>query len=422
MVTIIIKHIDFAYYNETSLSNLGVNMADTNRDFAESFLDVTDRNQVTNTKWEKYAGQDILPMWVADMDFPSPTPIITAIKARAEHGIFGYQDEPQPALVDAVLQYIYKHYDWKVEPEWLVWSQGMVPMLNATSRAIIGDGGKSMTLTPVYYHLFKGPDNWVQAPEDSIRVSLRYTPEKTEPWDINWDALEAAVTADTKLFMLCNPHNPVGIAYNKETLTKLTEFCLRHNLILCSDEIHCQLLLNNQQHIPIASLSKEIANQSITLMAPSKTYNIPGLGCTFAIIPNPELRAKIEAARAGILPVGNIMGFIAAEAAYRDCDKWLEDLIGVINSNYQTLHRTLQPYTKVKLNPLSATYLAWLDVTDLHLNNTADFFESFGLGLSPGDAFLPPKGYDFVRINLGCQPSQLEEACRRFTKALDSVL
>jgi len=254
------------------------------------FDTIIDRRQSDSIKWSKYAGRDILPLWVADMDFAAPPAVLEALHRRVEHGVLGYA-APTPSLVEAVLNYLDAHYGWKVEAEWLVWLSGVVSGLNLACRVV--DGGV-ITATPVY-------PPFLSAPRLSGR-ELTSVPLKLADgcWRMDLDAMQAALKTDTRLWLLCHPHNPVGRAWSDEELREFAGFCKRNDLIVCSDEIHCDLILDaGRRHRPLACLNEDIARRSITLMAPSKTFNIPGLACAFAVIPDAALRRRVTGAARG---------------------------------------------------------------------------------------------------------------------------
>ena len=367
-------------------------------------------------KWQKYAGRDILPLWVADMDFQSPPALIEALHRRVDHGIFGYA-RPVKSTVDAVVEALEARYGWPIDPAWIVWLPGLVVGLNVTAQAFAEPGDEVLTLSPVY-------PPFMTAPKNSARISVPVPFVLSGgAWTIDWDALERAVTPRTKLFYLCNPHNPLARVWRRDELVRLGEFCVRHNLILCSDEIHCDLILDpTLPHIPTSLLSSEIAARTITLMAPSKTYNVPGLGTSFAIIPDTMRRARFVRATAGIVAEVTCLGFAACESAYRDCEPWRLALLACLRRNRDYLldfvAREL-PGICIEA-PIEATYLAWLNVSALGLADPAGHFEQHGVGLSDGAYFGSPKGRH-VRINLGCPPATLAEALRRIKTALPST-
>ena len=239
-----------------------------------NFDQYIERRNTNSAKWEKY-GNDVLPMWVADMDFASPEPLIQALRDRAEHGVFGYGQAPKE-LSEVICQRMVQRYNWQVTPEQIVFLPGLVSGLNALCRAIGEPGDGVLVQTPVYFPFLSAPANQDRTLQ-TAELSL-ITNGQTIDYEIDFDVFESAVDPRTRLFILCNPHNPIGRGYTRQEQTRMAEICIEHNLVICSDEIHCDLLLNGAQHLPLAALSPEIADRTITLIAPSKTYNIPGLG------------------------------------------------------------------------------------------------------------------------------------------------
>ena len=373
-----------------------------------------DRRNTDSIKWSKYAGRDILPLWVADMDFAAPPAVLDALQQRIAHGVFGYGGA-WPSLTESVLTHLETEYGWSIEPEWIVWLPGLVSGLNIACRAV---DGEVLTATPIY-------PPFLSAPHFSGRRLNRAELACTDG-DWHWDkiALKNALTAATRLFLLCHPHNPVGRCWSREELLDLASFAEENDLIVCSDEIHCGLILDaDKRHIPFASLSPEAAKRSITLMAPSKTYNIPGLGCAFAVIPDAGLRRRFQQAMNGIVPHVNVLGLAACEAAYRDCTEWHRELLAYLAGNRDRLTAATQgdflrgavnAGKRVKMSHVEATYLAWIDVRQLGLVHPAAHFEAHGLGLSDGADFGAP---GWLRLNFGCPRSTLEEALKRFSKA-----
>ncbi len=372
-----------------------------------------ERRGTDSQKWQKYAGRDVLPLWVADMDFKSAPAIIEALHARVEHGIFGYA-RPVQATTDAVVTAMKQRYGWEIDPAWIVWLPGLVVGLNVVAQAFAQPGEEVLTLAPVY-------PPFMSAPKNSARssVSVPWTHDGSG-WAIDWEALERAVTPRTKLFYLCNPHNPLARVWRRAELVRLAEFCERHNLVLCSDEIHCDLILDPAlPHIPTSLLSPEIAARTITLMAPSKTYNVPGLGTSLAIIPDAMRRARFLRATAGIVAEVTCLGFTACEAAYRDSEPWRQALLAYLRGNRDYLLDAIArelPGVRVEA-PVEATYLLWLNVTALGLENPTAHFEKHGVGLSDGAMFGAAKG-SHVRLNFGCPRATLVEAMRRMKAAL----
>lgn len=374
-----------------------------------------DRRGTDSQKWQKYAGRDVLPLWVADMDFESPPAIVAALQERVRHGIFGYA-RPVKATVDAVVAAMEERYGWKIEPAWIVWLPGLVVGLNVMAHAFAQPGEEVLTLTPVYQPFMTAPRN---AGRQSVTVPWVLN-SGAPAWEVDWEALERAVTPQTKLFYLCNPHNPLARVWRRGELERLAEFCARHNLVLCSDEIHCDLILERSlPHVPMAVLSPEIAARTVTLMAPSKTYNVPGLGTSIAIIPDAMRRARFLRATAGIVAEVTCLGFTACEAAYRSSEPWRQALLDTLRGNRDYLLEAVArelPGVRVEA-PVEATYLLWLDVGGLGLEQPVAHFEKFGVGLSDGAIFGAPKG-THVRLNFGCPRATLVEAISRLRAAV----
>ena len=374
-----------------------------------NFDKIIDRANTDSEKWDKYKGRDVLPMWVADMDFQSPPAVIEALVNRVRHGIFGYTNPPA-ALLEAVCAHTQRDFHWTIQPEWIVWLPGLVSGLNVLCRTTPNLGDEIITFTPVY-----GP--FLSAPELSGR-QLVTVPllNQDNYWTIDFKQLEQSITLQTKMLLLCNPHNPVGRIWSRTELEKLAAICLKHRLIIGSDDIHAGLILDSdKQHIPIASLSPEIANQTVTLLAPSKTYNIAGLGCSFAVISNPELRRQFVAAKGRIVPSVNALAYTAALAAYQHGEPWRQELLDYLRGNRDLLESEISQIPGLKVAHVEATYLAWIDARELAIENPQRFFEDAGVGLSEGPHF----GLQgFVRLNFGCSRQILKESLTRMKKAI----
>lgn len=373
-----------------------------------------DRRDTDSQKWQKYAGRDILPLWVADMDFRSAPEVLAALHARIDHGVFGYA-RPTRSTIDAVVGAMCTRYGWTIEPSWLVWLPGLVVGLNVAARACAQPGEAVLCNPPVYPPFLTAPSHQGR----QVVVAPLTLDVAAHRWEIDWQALEDTVTPQTKLFFLCNPHNPVARVFHRDELARLAEFCLRHDLVLCSDEIHCDLILDDLPHVPAATLGGEIARRTITLMAPSKTYNLPGLGTSLAIIPDPELRARFLRATAGIVAEVNCLGYTACEAAYGRGDPWRRALLAYLRGNRALLldfaAREL-PGVQIEA-PIEATYLAWLNVVALGLKDPVAHFEKHGVGLSDGRHFGANPG-TYLRLNFGCPRATLLEALSRMKRAV----
>ena len=366
-----------------------------------------DRRHSDSLKWHKYGDRDVLPLWVADSDFRSPPSVIEAIKQRAEHGVFGYGATPT-GLIDITLSRLAQRYNWQIEPDWIVLLPGVVCGLNLSVRAFTESGESTVSPTPIYPP-FRGAAKL--ADRAQVNLPLRLHDDR---WVMNLD--NSAMQGNERLLMLCNPQNPGGTVYRRDELEAQLAFAQQHDLIVCSDEIHCDLLLSpGAQHIPFAALSEDAAQRSITLLSPSKTFNIAGLGASLAIIPNPELRARFKRVREGIVPGVDILALVAAEAAWRDGDAWLAAQLDYLRANRDWLVAQVNALPELQMAAPEATYLGWIDASRLDVANPMAYFEQHGLGFSPGHDF----GDDnFVRFNFGCTRATLEQAVTRLQKAV----
>uniref|UniRef100_A0A7C1FG43 cysteine-S-conjugate beta-lyase n=1 Tax=Caldilinea aerophila TaxID=133453 RepID=A0A7C1FG43_9CHLR len=377
---------------------------------------IIERRGTDSSKWGTFP-EDVLPMWVADMDFASPQPIIDALARRIAHGVFGYGLEPQ-SLKQTLVERMMRLYRWEIRPEDILFLPGLVSGLNVVSRAIGEPGDGVLINTPVYGPFLTAPANQ-QRTLQSAPLQVRQIGRRLH-YELNMEGLAKAIQPHTKLFLLCNPHNPVGRAYTREELSEIAAFCEAHDLVICSDEIHCDLLLDDAHHIPIASLAPEIAQRTITLMAPSKTFNIPGLGASFAIIQNSVLRKRVEKAMAGIVPHVNILGMVAAEAAYTQCDPWLEALRSYLTANRNVAVAFIEQHLPgARFTCPEATYLLWVDLRAVVDGKPADFLlRKAKLAVNDG-AWFGEGGEGFVRLNFGCPRRILEEGLRRMAAALN---
>ena len=366
-----------------------------------------DRRHSDSLKWHKYGDRDVLPLWVADSDFRSPPSVIEAIKQRAEHGVFGYGATPT-GLIDITLSRLAQRYNWQIEPDWIVLLPGVVCGLNLSVRAFTEFGESTVSPTPIYPP-FRGAAKLANRAQVNLPLRLQ-----DDRWVMNLD--NSAMQGNERLLMLCNPQNPGGTVYRRDELEAQLAFAQQHDLIVCSDEIHCDLLLSpGAQHIPFATLSEDAAQRSITLLSPSKTFNIAGLGASLAIIPNPELRARFKRVREGIVPGVDILALVAAEAAWRDGDAWLAAQLDYLRANRDWLVAQVNALPELQMAAPEATYLGWIDASRLDVANPMAYFEQHGLGFSPGHDF----GDDnFVRFNFGCTRATLEQAVARLQKAV----
>ena len=373
-----------------------------------------DRTGTSSQKWDKYKGLDIIPMWVADSDFMSPEPVKKALIERIEHGIFGYTNTPDE-LNALFIDRMARLYNWRVSEEELIWLPGLVSGLHLACRASKPNPVESISVatpTPIYPPFKSAPAL------SSCKVLTVPMREDAGRYVIDFSALEE-VASEIELLLFCNPHNPGGTIYRGDELKRLGELAIQYDFIICSDEIHCDLLLEpGAKHIPLASISPEIAARTITLMAPSKTWNIAGLGCSVAVIQNPDIRQTFQQKRKGIVPDVNLLGYTAAIAAYRDGDEWNKQQCHYLKANRDLALERINKMPGLSLNSFAATYLAWIDCSRANLEDPHALFEQAGVGLSPGRDFGDP---NFVRMNLGCTRATLTAALDRIERALNNA-
>jgi cystathionine beta-lyase len=380
-----------------------------------NFNEIIDRCNTDSSKWCRY-DEDVLPLWVADMDFLSPQPVIQALRERVDHGIFGYGGAPEE-LYQVVQERLARLYDWHVACEEIFFVPGVVTGFTMACHAIGAPGDEILVETPAYPPMLSAPGNVGNVLRT---VSLVETPERYEH---DFDAFEAAIQERTSLFLLCNPHNPVGRIYEREELERLADICLRHDVIICSDEIHCDFVFDDHRHMPIAALSPEVAAQTATFFAPSKTFNIAGLKCSVGVIQNPALRERIRAAGKGLVPSVNILGYTAALAAYREGHEWLEELLAYLEANRDYLLDYLDAHMPtIRCKRPEGTYLAWLDCREAGIpGNPHEFFlEHAQVALNDGLRF-GEDGRGFVRLNFGCPRGTLTEALDRMRAAMAAL-
>ncbi len=352
------------------------------------------------------------PFWVADMDFASASPILEALHQRVGHGIFGYA-QPHDGLNEAVTDYLRVRRTTNVPLDQIIHLGGLVPALSLAVRAYCKPGEAVMTCTPVYPP-FIGTHHDAHATLITVDHVLL-----DGQWTFDWDAMERAVTSNTKVFLLCNPQNPLGRVFSAKEIIQLAEFCESHDLILVSDEIHCDLIFDetNTPHFSALSLPEGLAQRSITLLSPSKTWNIAGLGYAFAVIPNDTVRRRFTAARGHTLSEINALSYYAAEAAYRHCEPWRKELITYLTDNRDSLVEFIKNRCPdLIVRPGEATYLAWIDARTMGVENPAQHFEKkAGLFLSDGAYFGWP---GWFRFNFGCPRVRMLEGLEKIAAVL----
>ncbi len=385
------------------------------------FDTVIDRYNTSSVKWDEvgnlFGDKDLLPMWVADMDFKAPAPVIEAIKQKAEHGIFGYTSRPD-SYYEAVIGWFKRRHNWEVQKEWICHSPGVVPALTYMVQAFTQPGDKIVIQPPVYY-----PFTNVAVANDRqiVHNPLRFEDGR---YTMDFADLRSKLDPAVKLLILCNPHNPVGRVWTKEELTELGNICLEHNVLVIADEIHCDLLLNGHVHVPFAQLSEAFAQNSVICTAPSKTFNLAGLQTSNIIIPNEKWREAFTT-RLDTLSIRrtNTFGLVATESAYRFGDEWLDQLLAYLEENLAFMTDYLARHIKeIKVIQPEGTYLVWLDCRELGLDAKA--LEQLNqkqakVALDEGYIF-GEGGAGFVRINIACPRSILAEGLKRIEQAVNA--
>ncbi len=391
---------------------------------AFDFDTIIDRRQTNSFKWTSFP-EDVLPMWVADMDFAAPPPVLDALRRTIEHGVLGYEF-PRRRLLESVAGRMERLYGWRVDPDAVIPVPGLVTGFNIAAAIVSSPKDGILVQPPVYFPFLKVHENLNLTRQDAPLAAVRG--EHTLHYEVDFEIFENAVHshgAKTKTFLLCNPHNPTGIAYSRETLERMAEICLREDILICSDEIHSELLLGGTRHIPIATLSPDVEARSVTLVAASKTFNVAGLFTGFAIVPDETLRARYKHEVERMTLHTNSLGQIAAEVAFSGiCDDWLEEVNAYLTANRDYVVEFVRSeLLGIRVTVPQATYLAWLDF--------GDWIREHGIAVSPHEFLLKEGkialndgatfgagGENFVRLNFGCPRATLEEGLNRIKKAV----
>lgn len=380
---------------------------------------IIERRSTGELKWTKYGGE-VLPMWIADMDFRVPECVIEALRERVDHGVFGYQSD-LPGLRETLVERLRERHKIAAKGEDIIYVSGLVAALNIAARVYGTPQDAALMSTPIYHPFLHAVQysgktlQMVRLIERDMGGILRY--------EFDFDALEAAITPQTRLLLLCNPHNPIGRVMTRAELERAAEIALRHDLILISDEIHCDLIYPGQQHISIASLAPEIAQRTVTLLAPSKTFNLPGLGFGFAVIPNPELRRDFHKGMLAAAAYGKPLGMVAALAAYRGGQAWLDELLVYLKGNRDAITTYMRQYLpQIPFTQPEGTYLTWLNCRALPLGEDpyTFFLERARVAFQNGADF-GPGGEGCVRLNFGCPRPVLMEALDRVRAAVERI-
>lgn len=367
-----------------------------------------DRRGTSSEKWEKYAGRDVLPLWVADMDLPTAPFVLDAVRERLEHPILGYT-APPARMVEAFVAWLRARYGWRVDEDWLVWIPGVVTGFNVAARATATEGRDLVVPAPVY-----GPILDVAA-NVGLRGVISPLVLQRGRWEMDVDDLAERVSPATAAILFCNPQNPTGRVYDRDELEALAELALRNDTVVISDEIHCPIMLDaTKRHVPIASLDPAIEARSISLFAPTKAFNFPGLNAAVAVIPDEALREVYESVGTGLISTHSPLAFAALTAAFEDDSGWLDEQNAFLAGNARRLETAVAGIDGIRTTRVEGTYLAWLDVSALGLADAAAAFEDHGLGLHAGEEFGGP---GFLRFNFGCPRSILDRAIDRLVEA-----
>lgn len=383
-----------------------------------NFDEIIDRSNTSCEKFDKrtelFGTNDIIPLWVADMDFRVAEPILDALRTRIEHKIFGYSFQSE-SYYRSIINWQKRRNGWDVKREWLAHCPGIVPGINLTVQALTGENDKIVIMPPVYQPFFTAvTDNKRTLLENNLKCCNLY-------YFMDFEDLEEKLK-DAKMLIFCNPHNPAGRVWTREELEKVAALCIKYNTIILSDEIHSDLIFKGHRHIPIATLSPEIADLCITFFAPSKTFNVAGFATSVAVASNKKLYdAFYYAIKKLHLDSGNICGTVALEAAYNNGEEWLEQMLDYVFENAKFVAGFIEKnMPKIKVNIPEGTFLQWLNFSELNLEHSelTDFLiKEAKVGLNDGRFFSPSEGTGFMRLNLACSRLLIEKALNRILEA-----
>ena len=382
---------------------------------------VVDRSKNRAAKYDerikKFGRADVIPLWVADMDFKTAQPIIDAVEKKAAEGIWGYTSRPD-SYFDAVCGWQERRNGWVIDKSRISWSLGVVPALSAIVREFSEPGDKVMIQTPVYSEFYDVTEAWGREVVENRLV------ERDGVWTIDFDDFEQKAK-EVRIFLLCSPHNPLGIVWTREQLTKMAEICIKNNVLLVSDEIHSDLVFHGKKHIPTATLSPEIAGKVISCISGTKTFNLAGLQASATIFPDMETKQRFDRFWAGLdIHRNNSFSSVAMEAAFNEGEEWLEQLLVYLDGNFSYVKQFCEEHLpQIKVNVPDATYLMWLDCRGLKMDNQTlrkFMIEEAGLGLNEGYTFGRSLS-GFMRLNAACPRSVLVQAMGQLKAAVDRL-
>ncbi|MBN3346247.1 cystathionine beta-lyase [Clostridium botulinum] len=385
------------------------------------FDEIIDRSNNRAAKYDervkKFGTSEVIPLWIADMDFRTAQPIIDACKRKAEEGVWGYTSRPD-SYFKAVQEWEKRRNQWDVDVSLMSWSLGVVPALSAIVKIFSHTGDKILIQTPVYSEFYDITEAWVRVVVENQFI------EKNGKWHIDFEDFEKKAK-ECKIFLLCNPHNPLGIVWEPEELKRMAEICIANDVLLVSDEIHSDLIFHGKKHTPTATLSKEISKKIITCVSATKTFNLAGLQASTTIFPNEQMKQKFDGFWMNMdIQRNNAFSSVAMEAAYNEGEEWLTQLLAYVSENFDFIKKYFdENIPKIKPNVPDATYLVWLDCRELGMSNEElrDFMiHKVGLGLNEGCSFgRSLSGY--MRLNAACPRSVLEQALKQLKEAIDKL-
>ena len=379
---------------------------------ADPFAEVPDRRGTGSEKWDRWRGRDVLPVWVADMDFRTADVVLDAIRARVDHGVFGYTADT-PGFAAALAGHLERLHGWRIDPDHVVGTPGVVTGLSLTARLLASADDEILTFTPVYPPFLTLPG---RAGRRAVHVPLA---RAGDSWVVDFEALAAAATPRSRLLWLCHPHNPTGSVFDRQTLLHLADFAAARGIVVVSDEIWSDLILDDDTpHVPFASLDHPAARRAVTLTAPSKTWNLAGLACAAAILPDESWRRSWRAAGGGLVPMINPLGYAAAEAAWTHGDPWRRQLLDLLRRHRTLALETVRRIPGLHCVPPQATYLVWIDCRGAGVAHPQEACEAHGVGPSDGGDFGAP---GFIRLNTACATTTFVEALRRLERSFPAA-
>ena len=385
------------------------------------FETIVDRSKNNAAKYDermkKFGTEKVIPLWIADMDFKSPQPVIDALTARAQEGIWGYTSRPA-SYFEAICNWQQRRHGWTIDRSLVSWSLGVVPALSMLVKLFTPEGSKVLIQTPVYGEFYDVTEAWNRTVVENQLV------EKNGKWTVDWEDFEAKLP-QVSMFLLCSPHNPLGIVWTREELTRMTDLCRKYGVLMVSDEIHSDLVFHGKTHIPTASLSEQVAGEVISCISGTKTFNLAGLQASTTVFPNMRMKELYDKAWMNMdIHRNNAFSLTAMEAAFNEGEEWLDQLLEYIDGNFNFIRDYCAAnIPQIKPNLTDATYLVWLDCRDLGMSNEElrrFMIEKAGLGLNEGWSFGRSLN-GFMRLNAACSRKVLEQAMKQLEEAVKAL-